>query len=106
MWKRAATAVGIVAGIAAIVWAMRDRFISVSTAREPKPPAFRSMRPITGPDLETIDGIGPTYAKRLADAGIGDVASLGRSSPDLVAESAGVSTARARAWIEQASGRS
>lgn len=103
MWKRVGQVVGVVAGVAAIAWAMRDRFISVTTAREPEQPAFRAVTPAGSPGLETIDGIGPTYAKRLADAGIGDVAALGRASPDRVAESAGVSAARARDWIDQAS---
>ncbi len=31
----------IIGGIAAIIWAMRDRFVSVAISREPQPPSFR-----------------------------------------------------------------
>jgi predicted flap endonuclease-1-like 5' DNA nuclease len=92
--------VGVVGGVAAVVWAMRDRFISVATSREPEPPAFRS--PKTTPPVETIEGIGPVFARRLSEAGIRDIGLLAAASPDLVAEAAGVSGARARAWIDQA----
>ena len=92
--------VGVVGGIAAVVWAMRDRFISVATSREPEPPAFRSSQ--ASPPVEAIEGIGPVFARRLSEAGISDVGRLADASPDLVAEAAGVSGARARTWIEQA----
>jgi predicted flap endonuclease-1-like 5' DNA nuclease len=94
--------VGVVGGIAAVVWAMRDRFISVATSREPEPPAFRSSRARS--PVEAIEGIGPVFARRLIEAGISDVGLLAEASPDLIAEAAGVSGARARAWIDQARG--
>jgi hypothetical protein len=34
--------VGFVAAAVALVWAMRDRFISVAVSREPEPPAFKN----------------------------------------------------------------
>jgi predicted flap endonuclease-1-like 5' DNA nuclease len=98
VWK----IVGIVGGIAALVWAMRDRFISVATSREPEPPSFRTPKHENGAPIEAIEGIGPVFARRLGAAGIGDVGRLASASPDLVAEAAGVSGARARAWIDQA----
>lgn len=52
--------------------------------------------------VEDIDGIGATYAERLADAGIGSRAALGAADPAAVADVAGVSTDRAREWIDQA----
>ena len=52
--------------------------------------------------VDTVDGIGPVFAKRLTEAGLEDVASLAKASPDAVAEAAGVSAARARTWIELA----
>jgi predicted flap endonuclease-1-like 5' DNA nuclease len=100
MVKKLARVLGIVGGIAAVVWAMRDRFVSVATSREPEPPAFRS--PGRSPGVETIEGIGPVFAQRLNAAGILDLATLAAASPDKVAESAGVSAARARNWIERA----
>ena len=101
--KRATKIVGIVGGAVAIIWAMRDRFISVAASREPEPPVFRAVPPqSSGPAIDTVDGIGPVLAGRLKSAGIDDVTKLASSSPDAVAEAAGVSGARARAWIEQA----
>lgn len=102
LMKRLAKIVGIVAGAAALVWAMRDRFISVATSREPEPPTFRTGAPSVSPDIDVIDGIGPVFAVRLKSAGIDNAAKLAAASPDRVAEAASVSAARARSWIEQA----
>lgn len=102
--KRLARVIGFIAGVAAIVWAMRDRFISVATSREPQPPRFRRVADTTD-ELLTVDGIGPVYAERLTDAGIASLALLAEASPDSVAEAASVSAARARDWIGQAASR-
>lgn len=100
--KRLAKIVGVVGGIIAVIWAMRDRFISVATSREPEPPTFRAGSESVSAAVDTIDGIGPVFAGRLRSAGIDTSAKLAAASPDHVAEAAGVSGARARAWIEQA----
>jgi predicted flap endonuclease-1-like 5' DNA nuclease len=102
MLKKMAKAIGLIGGAVAVLWAMRDRFVSVATSREPEPPTFRTPRADTGQSIEVIDGIGPVFATRLAEAGMEDIASLADASPDSVAEAAGVSGARARSWIEQA----
>lgn len=99
--KRLAKVIGVIGGAVAVIWAMRDRFISVATSREPEPPTFRSEAP-ESPPVSAIDGIGPVFAQRLTDADISDVATLASSSPDQVAEAASVSAARARSWIELA----
>jgi len=102
--KRLAKVIGIVGGTLALVWAMRDRFISVAASREPEPPVLRATVP--GPDapgIDTIDGIGPVFAGRLRGAGIDTVSKLASSTADTIAEVAGVSGARARSWIDQAS---
>jgi predicted flap endonuclease-1-like 5' DNA nuclease len=52
--------------------------------------------------IDVVDGIGPVLAERLKGAGIDDVSKLAGSTPDTIAEAAGVSGARARVWIEQA----
>jgi predicted flap endonuclease-1-like 5' DNA nuclease len=102
--KRIAKIVGVVGGAVAVIWAMRDRFISVATSREPEPPSFRSAAAAgSSPPVDSIEGIGPVFAQRLTDAGIADVTTLATSSPDRVAEAASVSAARARSWIELAS---
>jgi len=103
--RRIAKVLGIVGGIVAVAWAMRDRFISVATSREPQPPSFRSEPRGQVEPVDVIDGIGPVFAKRLAEAGVGDVRALAAASPDRVAEAAGVSAGRARTWIESASSR-
>jgi hypothetical protein len=104
MLKRLAKILGVIGGVAAVIWAMRDRFISVATSREPIPPSFREPADLTSPPVEAIEGIGPVFAKRLSGVGIDNIARLAGASPDLVAEAAGVSTARARSWIDQAAG--
>lgn len=101
--KRLAAVLGVLGAIAAVAWAMRDRFISVAASREPEPPRFRSVEP--GEPLAAIDGIGPVYESRLSDSGIPDMAALAKASPDSVAEAAGVSAGRARDWISQARNR-
>lgn len=98
--KRVAKVLGFIGGAVAVIWAMRDRFISVATSREPETPAFRSATP--SPPVTDIDGIGPVFAQRLTNAGIADIATLAKASPDQVAEAASVSAARARSWIELA----
>ena len=101
--KKLAKVLGLIGGAAAVVWAMRDRFVSVATSREPEAPSFRAPaedESVLG--IEAVDGIGPVFASRLADAGLDTVRDLATASPDKVAEAAGVSAARARSWIEQA----
>jgi predicted flap endonuclease-1-like 5' DNA nuclease len=101
--KTLAKVVGIVGAAAALVWAMRDRFISVAASREPEPPVLRTATPVASAQgIDAIDGIGPVFASRLKDAGIDDVSKLASATPDTIAEAAGVSGARARTWIEQA----
>lgn len=101
--KTLAKVVGVVGAAAALVWAMRDRFISVAASREPEPPVLRTAAPVvTASGIDAIDGIGPVFASRLKLAGIDDVSKLASATPDTIAEAAGVSGARARTWIEQA----
>jgi polyhydroxyalkanoate synthase len=52
-------------------------------------------------DIETVDGIGPTYAGRLREAGIETVEDLHEVSPEEVADAAGVSEKRVDGWLEQ-----
>lgn len=100
--KQLAKVLGILGGVVALAWAMRDRFISVAASREPRPPTFRIAPTQTSTPVNAIEGIGPVFAQRLTAAGIDSVSRLAGASPDLVAEAAGVSGARARTWIELA----
>jgi polyhydroxyalkanoate synthase len=102
MIKKMAKVIGFVGGVAAVVWAMRDRFVSVATSREPEPPTFRTGSTADSVTVDAVDGIGPVFAQRLTSEGLGTVAALAKASPDVVAETAGVSSSRARSWIDQA----
>lgn len=123
--KKLARILSVVGGIGAMVWAMRDRFISISAPRELPPPAFRggatpsttttpSSSPGTAPaapavsqpdDLTEIVGIGPVFAARLREGGIDGFSALARSDVGAVADLAGVPESRAMPWIEQAAAR-
>ena len=52
--------------------------------------------------LQTLDGIGPTYAERLHDAGITTVTELAAADPAPFADRLGLSESRVTSWIEQA----
>ena len=52
-------------------------------------------------DLETVHGIGPTFAGRLRDVGIETVADLAAADARTVADVAQVSERRAAEWIDQ-----
>ncbi|WP_435075828.1 helix-hairpin-helix domain-containing protein [Halorubrum sp. HHNYT27] len=53
-------------------------------------------------ELESISGIGPTYADRLREKGIETVAQLSRLDPETVSEITRASTSRTADWVEQA----
>jgi polyhydroxyalkanoate synthase subunit PhaC len=53
-------------------------------------------------DLERIDGIGPSYAERLAEAGIDDPEDLAEADPEDLAERIDVGVSRVEGWVEQA----
>jgi predicted flap endonuclease-1-like 5' DNA nuclease len=109
--KRLARIVGLLGGLGAVLWAMRDRLVSVAIPREPQPPAFRVPEPTPAPpppsdgSITDISGIGPVYANRLTTAGIGTLADLAQADAGTVAEAAKVPLSRAEAWIEAASAR-
>lgn len=104
--KKLARLVGIVGGVAAVLWAMRDRLISIAAPREPEPPKFRV---VTSPpmkaedDLTEVVGIGPVFAARLSAAGITSFRAMVGAGVDRVAEAAEVPVSRAQGWISQAS---
>lgn len=53
-------------------------------------------------DLEDIKGIGPTYAQRLREAGIEDVAALAEADAADLSERADVAESRVQNWIDRA----
>jgi polyhydroxyalkanoate synthase len=101
--------VGILGGVGAVIWAMRERFISIAAPREPEPPTFRVVtapskppRPSDPDDLTEVNGIGPVFNRKLMEGGISTFAELAEASLDRVVELTGVPEPRAEAWIEQA----
>ncbi|ADJ15302.1 class III poly(R)-hydroxyalkanoic acid synthase subunit PhaC [Halalkalicoccus jeotgali] len=55
--------------------------------------------------LESISGIGPSYADRLREAGIESIADLEAADPADLAERTDLSTERVRDWVEAAADR-
>lgn len=101
--KRFLRLLGFFSALGAIAWAMRDRFISLTVPREPEPPSFRpppvphapskadappapATADTAADDLTAVDGVGPVYAARLADAGITTFAGLAALSEDELSE--------------------
>ncbi|QHS17168.1 helix-hairpin-helix domain-containing protein [haloarchaeon 3A1-DGR] len=56
----------------------------------------------SGTPVETIKGIGPAYAERLAEIGIDSVEDLADADAAAVGEKASVGESRAATWIERA----
>jgi len=61
--------------------------------------------PADDDDLEAITGVGPAYAQRLRDAGVGSVADLAAADPEELAEATDLSANRIGNWIDQADDR-
>jgi predicted flap endonuclease-1-like 5' DNA nuclease len=102
--------IGLIGGAAAVLWAMRDRLISIAAPAEPEPPRFRVVSPpqempstdsVTD-DLTRVSGIGPVFAARLRAAGIDSFAKLADSDDATLAEIADVPHSRVEGWREQA----
>lgn len=91
------------AGIAFVLWLIRDRLVTVWAPSSASPAPFRVPPPEDTPippELTAIPGIGPVYAERLVLAGIPDPAALVAAGAERVGEAAGVSPDRAGGWIE------
>jgi len=69
-------------------------------AAEPDDVAATEDEP-DSPAVDTVDGVGPTYADRLHDAGIATVADLAASEPADVADITGAPVSRVEDWFEQ-----
>jgi polyhydroxyalkanoate synthase len=57
-------------------------------------------------DLQMLEGIGPAYADRLADAGVTSVEALADADPATLATETGIAAGRVRGWIDAARERS
>lgn len=100
---------GLVGGALAILWAMRDRLVSIAAPQDPEPPRFRVVPPsapvVTEDDLTAISGIGPVFAGRLRDAGINTFADVAQAGPERLAEVTGATPSRTSEWVSAASAR-
>jgi predicted flap endonuclease-1-like 5' DNA nuclease len=100
--------VGAGAAVVAVFWLLKDRITGPPQIPIDEPPPFRvSPTPVSESagvpdDLSEVNGIGPVYRARLAEAGIDSFAALAAADPALVAEAADTSESRAADWIEQA----
>lgn len=97
---------GFVGGALAVIWAMRDRLVSIAAPQDPEPPRFRVVPPTPAPpaedDLTAINGIGPVFAGRLRDAGITSFADISTAGSSRLAEVTGASESRAAEWTAAA----
>lgn len=95
---------GVIVGLGAAVWALRDKLLPAPEIPDGPPPRFRTgdTSATSDDDLTTVKGIGPVYAERLVEAGITSFAALVSAGAAAVSEAAGVSESTATSWMEQA----
>lgn len=91
---------GVVVGLGAAAWALRDRLLPPPEIHDEPPPKFRAGG--GADDLTLIKGIGPVYRDRLTESGIHSFMELGSADPDDVAEIAGTSVSAAQGWVQSA----
>ncbi len=94
---------GVVVGLGAAAWALRDKLLPAPAIPEGPPPRFRTAPASTGSDdLTAIKGVGPARAERMNAAGYESIASLISAGPEAVGEAAGVSAETAAKWLSSA----
>ena len=95
---------GVVAGLGAAAWALRDRLLPAPAIPEGPPPQFRTSPPARAEpqDLTEVKGIGPVYAERLVAAGYDSFATLVAAGADAVGDAARVSSETAAKWVKSA----
>ncbi len=104
--KNAIRIAGIVAGLAAAAWAVRDRMLPAPEAPTDTPPRFRTGTAAIEDDLTEIKGIGSAFASRLTEADIGSFADLAKQDADALAEAVNTTPETAQRWIDAAAARS
>jgi predicted flap endonuclease-1-like 5' DNA nuclease len=107
-WKTFLRITGVVVGLGAAAWALRDKLLPAPAVPEGPPPKFRTApsKPSapTGPaDLTEVKGIGPVYAERLVAAGFDTIAALAGGDAEAIGNAAGVSADTAKKWVKAAS---
>ena len=110
--RRLVRFVGLVTGVAAVAYLMRDKLVRIPEDPSP-PPHFKSpngkaaapvkaTQAMLADDLTEINGIGPAYSKRLADAGIKTFAELIAADAASTAEAVDVGEDQVADWADQA----
>jgi len=104
--KNAIRIAGVVAGLAAAAWALRDRMLPDPAPPTAHPPSFRTGGDGSADDLTHIKGIGPAFAQRLTDAGISTFSELAAAESSDVAEVSNTTESAAQRWIDDAASMS
>ncbi|WP_136689751.1 class III poly(R)-hydroxyalkanoic acid synthase subunit PhaC [Halorhabdus amylolytica] len=78
----------------------RSRIEEESADTGPEDAEETTEEVVDSPDIETVDGIGPTYAERLRAAGIETIEDLRESDPETVAEIAEAPPGRVEDWFD------
>ena len=97
-------------GVSWLIWLWRKQrevmpkplHISGRTAAYPMTAGVKPDKPQGPDDLESIQGIGPTYARRLNDFGISTFAQLAQADPGELREVTGVTRWDPQEWIDEA----
>ena len=122
--KKLIRVLGVIAGVAAVVWLTRDRLLPTPKVSSEQPPPFRhhetdpSQEPAsaaeeppapatpepaaTPDDLTVIKGIGPVRSGHLAEEGITTFAELAAADPKSLAEQFDVAETAAVEWVAEA----
>lgn len=125
--KKLIRVLGVVAGVAAVVWLTRDRLLPTPKVSSQQPPPFRHHEPgkPTQPepaavpaqasestaqesspdDLTVIKGIGPVRSSQMAEEGITTFADLAAADPKALAEQFDVAETAAADWVAEAASR-
>ena len=98
--------VGVVVGLAAAAWALRDQLLPTPEIHHEEPPPFRQSGDDEGDagsdDLTTIKGIGPVTAEKLQEAGITSFDELASADAEELGGAIGSSEATVARWITAA----
>lgn len=92
---------GVIVGIGAAAWALRDKLLPAPAIPDEPPPRFRTGAP-SSDDLTDIKGVGPARSDRLQAAGYDTIQSLIDAGPEAVGDAAGVSAETAAKWLTSA----
>jgi len=92
--------VGVLAGLCAAAWALRDRMLPQPEISTEPAPKFRTGS--KSDDLTLIKGVGPVYRDKLSAAGIQTFSELAARNAEEIAQAAGTSSSVAASWVKSA----